>query len=345
MNEAAKPPRDFTYIRPSKGRLSEYEAVTCFTQPDPDVMDAPGWFLRSSEGRPAWLRDSTHLKHPCWFDFRDPAGMWQRSYVRMQAEQERALEMLVGQARSAGAFKDFHPIWISLMLGGHYRVWAYFEYGMFRAFAQAQREALSDTLGNVFSFEAVDRMRHAQAVVIYLMELEDNIPGFKDGGGKQEWLSSPIYQPARRMTEQVMTLTDWGELAVAVNLVIDPIFGEVGTSQLLRRFGPVQGDIVTPSIVMSAEQDRRRNQGWTAELVRMVTSETVEEREHNRQLIQDWINHWTLVALFATRALAPVYEMPLIRGGSFAEAFLKAQRAQAELVQSLGFQPAAEIVP
>jgi methane monooxygenase component A beta chain/propane monooxygenase small subunit len=194
VNEAAKPPRDFTYIRPSKGRLSEYEAVTCFTQPDPDVMDAPGWFIRSSEGRPAWLRDSTHLKHRCWFDFRDPAGMWQRSYVRMQAEQERALELLVEQARSAGTFKDFHPTWISLMLGGHYRVWTYFEYGMFRAFAQAQREALSDTLGNVFSFEAVDR--------------------FKDGGGKQEWLSSPIYQPARRMTEQVMTLTDWGELAV-----------------------------------------------------------------------------------------------------------------------------------
>jgi len=344
VNEIVKPPRDFTYIRPSKGRLSEYEAVTCFTQPDPDVMDAPGWFIRTSEGRPAWLRDSTHLKYPCWFDFRDPAGMWERNYIRMQADQERALELLVEQSNSAGVFKDFHAAWTSLMLGGHYRVWTYFEYGMFRAFAQAQREALSDTLGNVFSFEAVDRMRHAQAVVIYLMELENDIPGFKDGGAKQEWLSSPIYQPARRMTEQVMTLTDWGELAVAVNLVIDPIFSEVGTSQLLRRFGPSHGDIVTPSIVMSAEGDRRRNQGWTTELVRMVTRDTVEEHKHNRRLIQDWINHWTPVALFATQAMSPVYEVPPVRCGSFAEAFLKARRAQAELVESLGFQPAAEIM-
>lgn len=343
MSEDTKPPRDFTYIQPRKRRLSEYEAVSCFTQPDPEVMDAPGWFLRSSEGRPAWLRDSTRLKHPCWFDFRDPSRMWQRNYVRLQAEQERGLELLLEQTAGAGGFGEIRPAWLAEMIGGHYRAWTYYEYGMFRAFAQAQREALSDTLGNAFSFEAVDRMRHAQAVVIYLMELEENLPGFKDDGAKHLWLNGAIYQPARKMTEQVMTLNDWGELAVAVNLIIDPIFSEVGISQLLRRSGPLHGDIVTPAIVMSAEGDRRRNQLWTAELVRMVTSEAVEEREQNRELIQAWINRWTAEALLAAGALAPIYERLTDCGASFAEASRKAQEAQALLVRSLGFQAAPGI--
>ena len=95
MSSEAKAPRDFTYIRPRKRRLSEYEAVTCYTQPDPEVFDKQGWYLRTAEGRTAWRKESTRLSHPHWFDFRDPAALWQRPYVRMQAEQERSLERAV----------------------------------------------------------------------------------------------------------------------------------------------------------------------------------------------------------------------------------------------------------
>lgn len=333
-------PRDFTYIKPRKARLSEYEAVNCFAQPDPDVLGPEGWFLRTAEGRPLWRRDSTQLMHPRWFDFRDPAGLWQRTYVRMQAEQERAVELAVESSVNAGVFAEVSPVWLREVLGRHYRVWTYFEYGMFRACAQAQRETLSDTLGSVLCFESVDRMRHAQDVILYLMNLEKAVAGFTDNGAKAEWLNEPLYQPARRMTEEIMALNDWGELAVAVNLVIDPLFSEVGVSQLIRRSAPYQGDSVTPTLVLFAERDRQRNLAWTAELVKMVTMPELEQREHNRRIIQDWIARWSPLVLNATEALAPVFERVPTKAVQFDDAFRLARESQAAMLSKLGFASA-----
>lgn len=332
-------PRDFTYIKPHANRLSEYEAVTCFTQPDPDVMDAPGWFVRTPEGRPMWLRDSTLLQHPCWFDFRDPARHWQRTYVKMQAEQERSLELLLEDAMKVNAFDGFSREWTTEILGGHYRVWPYFEYGVFRCFAQSQRETLSDTLGNAFCFEAVDRMRHAQDVVLYLMELEDSIPGFQEQDPKELWLRGEAYQPARRMTEELMVLQDWGELAVAVNLIVDPIFSEMGISQLLRRHAAQHGDYITPAIVMSVERDRRRNQAWTAELVKMVLAEEVSARDQNRRLIQEWVERWTPRAVAAARGLMPLFDR---LGAGFSEALSLVWTGYTAELTSLGLAPGSQ---
>jgi hypothetical protein len=331
------PPRDFTYIKTRKARLSEYEAVNCFAQPDPDVLGPEGWFLRTAEGRPLWLRDSTRLEHPRWFDFRDPAGLWQRTYVKLQAEQERAVELAVEGGVTAGVFTDVNSVWLRELLGRHYRVWTYFEYGVFRACAQAQREALSDTLGGVLCFEAVDRMRHAQDIILYLMNVEKAVAGFADDGAKAEWLNEPLYQPARKMTEEIMALNDWGELAVAVNLVIDPLFSEVGLSQLIRRSAPYHGDSITPMLVLCAERDRQRNLAWTVELVKMVTAPELEQCEQNRRTIQDWIVRWSPLALQATEALAPVFERVPTKAVQFSDALRLARELQAGTLSQLGF--------
>jgi methane monooxygenase component A beta chain/propane monooxygenase small subunit len=258
----------------------------------------------------------------------------------MQAEQERAVELAVEGGVNAGVFTEVSPVWLREVLGRHYRVWTYFEYGMFRACAQAQREALADTLGGVLCFEAVDRMRHAQDIILYLMNLEKAVAGFADDGAKAEWLNEPLYQPARKMTEEIMALNDWGELAVAVNLVIDPLFSEVGVSQLIRRSAPYHGDSVTPMLVLFAERDRQRNLAWTVELVKMVTAPELEQCEHNRRTIQDWITRWSPLAWHATEALAPVFERVPITAVRFDDALRLARESQAAMLSGLGFAPA-----
>lgn len=337
-----KAPRDFTYITPRGRRVSEYEAVTCYTQPDPSAFDKEGWFLRTPEGRPAWITESTKLRHPHWFDFRDPGSHWQRTYVRMQAEQERSITRITEDAAEDGAFDDLDPTWLQEIIAGHYRVWSYIEYGLFRAFAAAQREALSDTLGNVFCFEGVDRMRHAQAIVIYMMDLEENVVGFADQKGKSAWLEDPIYQPARRVVEQLMAFDDWAELAVAVNLVLDPILSQVGLSQLIRRFGSFHGDQVTPTIISTVERDRRRNQVWTAELVRMVTDPSIPEAEENHAIVQSWIDDWTPRVVEAAAALAPLYDLPPVQVVKHDEMLADALATQAEMLNALGLRTGAD---
>jgi Methane/Phenol/Toluene Hydroxylase len=338
-----RPARDHAYITPRRRRLSEYEAVTCYTQPGPDAFDMEGWFTLGPgpEHRPAWRAESTRLRHPHWWDFRDPAQQWQRTYVRMQAEQERSIERVTEDAARTGVFADMDPAWLEQIVAGHYRTWSFLEYALFRAFAVASREALSDTLGNALCFQAFDHMRHAQDVVLYLMVLEENVAGFRDRGAKQRWLADGIYQPMRVLAERLMLSTDdWAELAVAVNLVVAPILGEVGLSQLVRRAGPFCGDPVTPFIVATSERDRRRNLAYTEELVRMVTDERVETHRANREVLTEWVRRWTPETLAATRALRPLFALGAADRVGFDGALEIALDAQRATVRALGLSPA-----
>jgi Methane/Phenol/Alkene Hydroxylase len=336
MSTVAQTPRDFTYIKPRKRRLSEYEAVSCYTQPDPNVFDRQGWYLLTSEGRAAWRPESTRLQHPHWFDFRDPSGLWQRGYVKLQAEQERAIERNVEDAATAGIFREFDPVWLNDILAIQYRAWSFFEYGLFRAFSRAQREALSDTLGNALCFEAVDRIRHAQSTVLYLMELEANIEGFKDKAGKEHWLRDPAYQPLRELAESLIATEDWAELAFAVNLIVDPITTELGVSRLVRHHAPHHGDFITPTIILTTERDRRRNRAWTEELVRMTTGAGLPAADHNRNVMQAWCEHWRPKAIAAAKGFAPVYDRLVPRALSFEEELGAACAGQAEIMDALG---------
>lgn len=336
MTTSAEAPRDFNYIKPRKRRLSEYEAVSCYTQPDPSVFDRQGWYLLTAEGRAAWRPESTRLQHPHWFDFRDPSGLWQRYYVKLQAEQERSIERNVEDAAIAGTLREFNAAWLNEIIGVHYRVWSFFEYGLFRAFSRAQREALSDTLGNALCFEAVDRIRHAQSTVLYLMELEAQIEGFKDHASKDHWLGDPTYQPLRKLVELLMVTDDWAEIAFAVNLIIDPIATEIGVGRLVRYHAPAHGDPVTPMIILTTERDRRRNQAWTEELVRMTTAPDLPSAESNRKVLRSWIDRWTPLADAAAKALAPVYDRLAVRSGSIDEDLAVAKRAQTNILDGLG---------
>src|SRR5439155_16136042 len=152
---------------------------------------------------------------------------------------------------------------------------------------------------------------------------------------KERWLCDPIYQPMRRLTEELMAIEDWAELPVAVHLAVDPILSEVGASAIVRRHGAYHGDTVSPQVVATTERDRRRNLEWTQELVRMVTDPKIPAADPNREIVKGWIARWTPRALAATEALAPVYERIPNRRGTFGEAVARAHEAQAAIVASL----------
>ena len=150
--EAAKPARDFTYIKPSGRRLTEYEALSVHMQPDALDFDRPRgnldvteWYLLRPDGAALWRPESTRLRHGDWFAYRDPAQQWQRTYVRQQEQQETSIARITEDAGLDGSLTRLAPGWISEVLCRHYRAWSFFEYAIFRALAPAQREALGDT--------------------------------------------------------------------------------------------------------------------------------------------------------------------------------------------------------
>ena len=331
--------RQFTYFKPKGRHPSEYEDLTLHTQPDPNAFALQGWFTRFANGREPWTPASTALKSTDWWMFQDPSKQWQRTYVATQAEQERSLDRIVDAARSEGLFADFDETWVKTILGKYYAAYACLEYGLFRCFSYAQREALSATAGNVCIFNAADKIRHAQDITLYGMDLTESVPGFSDADAKVAWLEDPIYQGARKMVEGLMASQDWGEVIIGANLVLEPLFGALARVQFFSRFAPRNGDAVTPAILATAENDWQRNLKWTKEFVQVLLRDP-EHGAGNKKGMTSWIAKWRSYAKDAMHAFAPLFAMPTVQPQTFAQACARVEQQYETLLKELSLEVA-----
>jgi methane monooxygenase component A beta chain/propane monooxygenase small subunit len=326
--------RQFTYFK-SKGRHpSEYEDLTLHTQPDPSIYAIQGWLTRFADGREPWTPASTALKSTDWWAFQDPSKQWQRTYVATQAEQERSLDRIVEGARTEGLFTDFDETWAKTILGKYYAAYACLEYGLFRCFAYAQREALSATAGNVCIFNAADKIRHAHAITLYGMDLAEVVPGFSDADAKTVWLEDPVYQGARKLVEGLMASQDWGEVVIGTNLVLEPLFGALARVQFFSRFAPRNGDAVTPTILSTVEHDWHRNLKWTKEFVNVLLRDP-EHGASNKKVIAGWIATWLPYARAASQDFAALFDKPTVKPHSFAQARERVEEQYGALLNEL----------
>ena len=339
-----KTARDFTYIKPKSRRLTEYEALTVHMQPDMQGFDhargrieQPEWYLLRDDGTPLWDPASTALEVSDWFEWRDPSQHWQRTYVRHQEQQEGAIERMTEDAALDGSLAEIDARWIRGVLCDHYRAWSFFEYAVFRSLAPAQREALSDTLGNALCFQSFDHLRHAQDVICYLVELEHHSDAVDDAAGKRNWMDNPAYQPSRRLAEEIMGCRDWCELMLGLNLVVAPLLQQLAVSELVRRAALPNRDAVAAHIVLTAERDRRRNLAAAQALAEFVVAEDNPRADANRACIQAWLDDWTARADGAAVALAPAFDAVPVPAISHAEALARARAATAALVTGLGY--------
>lgn len=330
--------REFSYIKPQGRKATEYEELTLHIQPDPTRFAWAGWPILTPEGRSPWSEETTAVHAGDWWAFRDPNKTWQRPYVKLQAEQGRALERIVEMAKSRGLFAQFDPQWVQPILAQHYAACAFMEYGLFRALAYAQREALSDIVGNVIVFNVADKIRYAQEVSLYGMELAQVVPGFSDAQAKQTWLTDPVWQGVRENVERLMVSRDWAEIVVAINVVFEPLVGELLRTEFFLRSASRNGDSVTPAIIESAELDWERNSKWIRVFLHFLLNDSTHAA-HNREVLQGWINRWTPISLRAAGNLAPLFEQPAVQVQSFADALARVRQAQAALVSEVGLTP------
>lgn len=306
-------PRELLYITPAGRRLSDYEAAICHVQPCFTQYDRGDWFLRSPDGHGLFEPGSTALRHPDWFEYRDPGATWQRTYTRQGAEEERAIERAVTVARDIGALTEIDPEWHRI-LATTYEGWACAELGLFQALSRCVRPALSDTISMALLFSAVDRLRHQQDIALLALDLEAELVGYPAGTGVPTWVDDPVYQPAREIVEHLMVTRDWAETAFVVACLFDPIVTSFVNDRFLRRFATAHGDIVSPQLLLSADRARRRQRVAVEALVHMVLADTDRQgravpSEHNRCVLQGWVDAWAPAMRDAVAAFAPVFKL------------------------------------
>lgn len=284
---------DFEYVTPKGRRLTEYEAVTCYTQPQVGGggLQAFGDFKLRPDGRPIFDLEGTALRCDDWFAYRDPNQMWQKPYYALQAGAEKAIDRTTDVVISTGAAAAMDPGWVERGLAGAYLAFAHVEYGLFRALNVAARESLSDTVTSVLVFNAADKLRHAQAISLLSLDLETALPGFDGTAGKGRWLADPTWQPVRRLIEEVMAIGDWGEIVVAANLCVEPLLGEPLRRLVFSQAAARGGDVLVPVIAATATADWQRNARATREFLTFLLA--CPGGAGNERILAEWLRAWT----------------------------------------------------
>ena len=310
--------RDIDYIVPAGRRLTEYEAVTCYTQPGPHGggLQACGDIVLRGDGRPIFDPAGTVLRCPDWYAFRDPNQTWQRPYFAMQSEVEKNLDRVSSTALANGVAGNMDPGWARAGLLGGYLPLAHLEYGLFRALNVAAREALSDTITTGLLFAAADKLRHAQGIVVLGLDLESVLDGFDASSGRTHWLSTPHWQPSRRVVELAWATTDWVEIVVAVFAAIEPWIVEPLRRLVFTLTAAGRRDILSPALAGSASADWLRNSRCACAFLTFLAAAD----DANLPLLRVRENHWRSQAQEAAHALFQWLELELEEPGLAAAA-------------------------
>ena len=332
--------RTFDWYTPKRRRATLYEDVTIDSQPSIHRHIDRDWPVHFEDGRGLWWSESTRLQSGDWYAFRDPGELWERNYYQQGTEHERLVEGAVSGARRERTLEDFTPEWVDF-LRAHLQVPAFVEHGLWLALASAGRDCLSDSVAHCVVLDAAMKQRHAQAIVLYGLDLEACFGDFPVERARASFLRDAHWQPARGYLERLRATSDWGERIVAANVCFEPLVGLLLRRELFMRAPKWGGDALTSTVGHVAQLEWAWIHDWTAELMRFVLADA-EHGAANREVLEGWIADWLPEARAAASALDPVFaELPVGAGG-FAAACNNVERDRAKLFDEAELTDLAE---
>lgn len=326
--------RKYNYFEPRGKRATHYEDVTCDVQPDPERYLIQDWIISFGDGKGAYTKDNTRALSSNWHAFRAPDQEWERTHYQRQSKIETMVQAVIGNARKAGAHLVFDKVW-QRVLQTHLGAWKHVEFGLGTSLMQAQRYGYTQMINNATLTNSSYKMRLAQDITLYLAEIGMDIPGWDDELGKKAWLEDPIWQPTRLAVETIMGAEDYLEQYFAINLVFEPLVGELFRSGFLMQAAAANNDFITPPVISAAEADYERNLANTIDLIYLLANDE-KHAAHNRALFGAWVRKHGDLADKAAAALQPIWSQPHSKPVSFADAQAASHERLAQILGEIG---------
>ncbi|MCA1845522.1 MAG: hypothetical protein LC792_20475, partial [Actinobacteria bacterium] len=232
-------------------------------------------------GAGTWTLDNTRLTNVSWENFSDPVEPDYRALLDLQDNAERELGATLDLARNAGFLDAFDPQWrseMAVLAGGL----SFAEWGVARAMQHVVQLCPVTGVAQAAEFQACDELRHAQRA----LEWADSLSGAEvtdDEPARAIWMEHPALQPLRRMLEQALELTDWGEVIVAVNVCLEGLL-QPFQRELYRSASQPQGDVGTAMLGQHCWADEDRHLGWTEAFLHLVIGSDAT----NRAVVSGW---------------------------------------------------------
>ncbi|MFJ7214710.1 toluene hydroxylase [Amycolatopsis sp. NPDC098790] len=358
--------RQYNYFTPAKRKQSHYEDVTVEVQPDPRHYLSQGWLYAFADGKGGYPLEWTALKawgsdRPLpergpgsggkgydwpahgWHEFRDPNEEWELTLYRYNANVVRQLNQNIDAARQAKAFEQWNRNWVDFV-AKHVGAWMHVDHGLgLYLFANANRRAPTNMHNNAISVNSMHRIRAAQDLALYNLTLTEEIEGFDGTAHLSTWNEDPAWQGVRETAEQLTGIWDWGEAIFAANIVFEPLVGELFRSNLVQQAAPANGDFVTPTLIGAEEFDfSERDLRYTKPLFDLLVNDK-EFADHNRALLQKWLEDWVPKSIAAARALQPLWSQPDAKPIRFEDGLDRVKSRFAGILSELGLKAPEEL--
>ena len=267
-------PKTFAWFEGRRRPPSEYEELTVGLHFGEEAL------VSTRVG--TWTLDNTRLANVTWEDFRDPAQLHYRSWVALQDRAERELGATLDLAQQGGFVDGLDPRWrcdMATLAGGL----AFAEWGVAMAMQYVERFCLSSGVGQAAQLQVCDELRHAQRALEWSDALRGTPAEANEDPARAAWMEHPAFQPLRKAVELALTLEDWGEVIVAVNLCLEGLL-QPFQRELYLNTSREQSDMGSAMLGQHCWVDEDRQLAWTEAYLRMVT----EADQDNRAILQGW---------------------------------------------------------
>jgi hypothetical protein len=143
-------------------------------------------------------------------------------------------------------------------------------------------------------------------------------------------MSDPALVPTREVVEQLIAAEDWMEIYTVLNLLVEPLVGDLMTTQFLGRSAARNGDPVTPMVVAGARRNADRHLASAKALLTMLLTDS-EHGASNRHIVSGWMDAWAPRVDAAAVALSAVFTLPGVRAPDPAEALASVRARSASI--------------
>ncbi|MEA2169638.1 MAG: propane 2-monooxygenase small subunit [Solirubrobacteraceae bacterium] len=334
--------RSYNYFEPRKRRASVYEDVTVDVQPDPARHLTQGWVYAFADGTSGYPEKWTALKSSNWHLFLDPNEEWEQTIYRNASNTVRQISSTLANAKAAGSYAAWNRSWVKVV-ERHVSAWAHLEQGLgMHVYTPAQRDAPTNMINNALCVGAVHKLRFAQDIILYNLDVSEQIPGFDGAAHKEAWQSDPVWQGVRENAEKLTGIRDWAEAFFATAVVFEPLVGELFRSGFVMQSAARQGDFVTPTVMGCGEADAAREQRGARALFRMLADDETHGAE-NKALMQSWLEKWIPESLAAGAQLQPIWSQVSEKVVTFDDSLATAKARMRDLLEDLTLESPKEI--
>lgn len=275
-----------------------YDGVVPRLATSPD-LPLPKWYRKYREG------SVVQGEYPDDFDdWRDPRELTYEKYNELMDQRERTIETLYEQAevlergteRSDDPWLEFqHRAFLPLRYPFH---------GLQMLASYLTMVGPSSTISSATTLQATDEIRRQERLARRATQLQKEFPdrGFAETEG-DIWKEDEMWQPLRKITEQLLVEYDWGRSFIGTNLVLKPLLDELVLAQYSDLFNKNDSELyaqVLDNFYLDA--DRHMEVGFS------LAEYIIDIDEENRQVIQNVVDEYYPKAHEAIEAFEPAFE-------------------------------------